>query len=121
MERRAPAEPVPPPRWRYPVNRLLVSLLLACLLSTISCGDIFVRGAINLGAQSAGGTISIVQFSADNGSGVSVTIITLTGDRVANTLSFCGDQRTLFPLDKQVQVRFTAGQPCATVLTVTLV
>ncbi len=103
------------------MNRLLVSLLLACLLSTISCGDIFVRGAINLGAQSAGGTISIVQFSADNGSGASVTIITLTSDRVANTLSFCGDQRTLFPLDKQVQVRFTAGQPCATVLTVTLV
>jgi hypothetical protein len=100
------------------VNRLLVVLVVACLLMTVSCGDIFVRGAINPGTQSAAGTVSIVQFSAS--SGVSVTIITLTGTSTTNTLNFCGDQRTLFPVDKQVQINFTPGQPCATVLTVTL-
>jgi hypothetical protein len=78
-----------------------------------------VHGAINSGMQSAAGTVSIVQFSS--GSGVSVTIITLTGNSMANTLSFCGDQRTLFPVDKQVQINFNPGRPCATVLTVTLV
>lgn len=104
------------------MNRLLVILVVACLLTTVSCGDIFVRGAINPGTQSAAGTVSIVEFSASSGSGVSVTIITLTGSSsMANTLSFCGDQRTLFPVDKQVQINFTPGQPCATVLTVTLV
>jgi len=102
------------------VNRLLVVLVVACLLMTVSCGDIFVRGAINPGTQSAAGTVSIVQFSASSGSGVSVTIITLTGNSTASTLNFCGDQRTLFPVDKQVQINFTPGQPCATVLTVTL-
>ena len=102
------------------MNRLLVVLVVACLLTTVSCGDIFVRGAINTGTQSAPGTVSIVQFSASSGSGVSVTIITLTGNSMANTFNFCGDKRTLFPVDKQVQINFTPGQPCATVLTVTL-
>jgi hypothetical protein len=102
------------------VNRLLVVLVVACLLTTVSCGDIFVRGAINLGTQSAAGTVSIVQFSASSGTGVSVTIITLTGNSMANTFNFCGDERTLFPVDKQVQINFTPGQPCATVLTVNL-
>jgi hypothetical protein len=101
------------------VNRLLVVLVVACLLMTVSCGDIFVRGAINPGTQSAAGTVSIVQFSASSGGGL--TIITLIGNSTANTLNFCGDQRTLFPVDKQVQINFTPGQPCATVLTVTLV
>lgn len=103
------------------MNRLLVVLVFACLPMTVSCGDIFVRGAINPGTQSAAGTVTIVQFSASSGSGVSVTIITLTGNSTAHTLNFCGDQRTLFPVDRQVQINFTPGPPCATVLTVTLV
>jgi hypothetical protein len=102
------------------VNRLLVVLVVACLLTTVSCGDIFVRGAINPGSQSATGTVSIVQFSGSLDGGVSITIITLAGNSSANTLNFCGDQRTLFPVDKQVQVNFTPGPPCATVLSVTL-
>ena len=87
-------------------------------MTTVACGDIFVRGAINTGTQS--GTVSIVQFSASSGDGVSVTIVTLTGNNVPSTLSFCGDQRTLFPLEKQVQINFKPGPACATVLTVTL-
>jgi hypothetical protein len=101
------------------MNRLLVVLAVACLLTTVSCGYVSVSGAINLGTQSAAGTVSIVQFSASSGEGVSVTIITLTGNSSADTFNFCGDQRTQFPVDKQVQVSFTPGQPCATVLTVT--
>ena len=102
------------------MHRLLVLLVVACVLTTVSCGDIFVRGAIGAGTQSTMGTVSIVQFSASSGGGVSVTIITLTGNSMANTLSFCGDQRTLFPVDKQVEINFMPGQPCATVLSVSL-
>jgi hypothetical protein len=103
------------------LNRLLaVSLAVASLLTSTSCGNIFVRGAINPGAQSANGTVSVVEFSASSGSGVSVTIITLTSDGMGNTLRFCGDQTTLFPLDNQVQVNFMPGSPCASVISVNL-
>jgi hypothetical protein len=77
---------------------LVVLLVVACLVTSVSCGDIFVRGAINAGQQSASGVVSIVQFSAATGNGVSITIITLTGNRTASTFRFCGDQRTLFRL-----------------------
>jgi hypothetical protein len=103
------------------LNRLpAVILVVAFLLTSTSCGNIFVRGAINPGAQSAGGTVSVVEFSASSGSGVSVTIITLTSDGMANTLHFCGDQTTLFPLDNQVQVNFMPGSPCASLISVNL-
>ena len=107
------------------MQRLLLSilslgLLLACLLTTVSCGAIFVRGAINTGTQTLNGTVSIVQFSADS-EGISITIITLMSDGMANTLNFCGDQRALFPSHSQVQVSFTPGTPCANVLAVHLI
>jgi hypothetical protein len=92
------------------LNRLLLVLALAFLLTTAACGDIFVRGAINPGTQSANGMVSIVQFSADSG-GVSITIITLTGS---------GDQRVLVPVDREVRVNFKPGTPCASVLSVNL-
>ena len=100
------------------MRRLLIFPVLVCLVTSVACGDIFVRGAINTGPQSASGIVSIVQFSASSGGGVSITIITLTGDRMASTLRFCGDQRTLFPVDQQVQINFTPGTPCAAVLRV---
>jgi hypothetical protein len=101
------------------VNRLLVLLLVvACLFSTLSCGDIFVRGAIN--TQSTGGLVSIVQFTAASGSGVSITVITLTSNGVARTHTFCGDQRELFPLNHDVRVDFTLGNSCDNVVTVVL-
>jgi hypothetical protein len=102
------------------VNRLLVLLVVACLLTSVSCGDIFVRGAINPGTQSASGLISIVQLSVTTGSGVSITIITLAGNGMANTFHFCGDQRMLFPVDSQVRVSFMPGNPCSSVITVAL-
>lgn len=102
------------------MNRLLVFPVLACVLSTASCGDIFVRGAINTGAQTTGGLVSIVQFSAASGGGVSITVITLTSNGMANTFSFCGDQRTLFPMDRPVRVNFMPGNPCNSVIAVVL-
>jgi hypothetical protein len=102
------------------VNRLLVLVVVACLLTCVSCGDIFVRGAINPGSQSASGLVSVVQFSAATGTGVSLTIITLAGNGMAGTFSFCGDQRTLFPIDSQVRVSFMPGNPCASLVTVVL-
>ena len=103
------------------MNRLVLLVLLACLITSVSCGDIFVRGAINPGMQTSSGLVSIVQINASSGDGVSVTIITLTENNTANTFQFCGDQRALFPLAQQVQVSFRPGTPCANVLSVNVV
>ncbi len=103
------------------MNRLVLVALIACLLSCVACGDIFVRGAINSGVQSTSGTVSIVQLNANSSSGVTITIITLMENNTANTLNFCGDQRPLFPLSHQIQVSFRPGTPCASVLTVNVV
>lgn len=103
------------------MNRLpFVLLLTTCLVVHVACGDIFVRGAINPGIQSTTGTISIVQLNAGT-DGVSITVITLTENNTANTLNFCGDQRSLFPVRQQVQISFRPGTPCASVLTVSVV
>jgi hypothetical protein len=98
---------------------LFLALLIGGVLATVSCGNVFVRGAINTGSQSATGTVSIVQFSSDSG-GVSITIITLSSSGMANTLNFCGDQRLLFPANQRVQVSFMPGTPCDSVLSVHL-
>ncbi len=103
------------------MNRLVLLAMLACLVTSVSCGNIFVRGAINAGVQSTSGTVSIVQLNASSGSGVTITVITLMENNGASTLQFCGDQRALFPLSNQVQVSFRPGTPCASVLTVNVV
>ena len=102
------------------MNRLLALLLVACVLTTTSCGDIFVRGAINPGSQSVSGVVSIIQFSAVSGDGVSLTIITLASNGTGTTFNFCGDQRELFPLNRQVNVNFMPGHACDSVITVIL-
>jgi hypothetical protein len=96
----------------------ILALLILCVLVTASCGNVFVRGAINPGTQSVNGTVSIVEFSVDGG--VSITIITLSSNGMARTLNFCGDQRSQFPANSQVQVSFTPGTPCDSVLAVHL-
>jgi hypothetical protein len=103
------------------MNRLVLLAIFAVLLSCVACGDIFVRGAINPGFQSTTGTVSVVQLSASSGSGVTITIITLMENNAASTLNFCGDQRTLFPLEQQVQINFRPGSPCASVLAVNVI
>jgi hypothetical protein len=97
---------------------LSIALLLVMTLLGASCGNVFVRGAINPGAQSVNGTVSIVELSVDGG--VSITIITFSSSGMANTLNFCGDQRSQFPANRQVQVSFTPGKPCDNVLAVHL-
>ena len=100
------------------MNRLLVFLLAGCLLTSVSCGQIFVRGAINTGTRSTSGTVSIVQFNASSETGVSITIITLIGNNTASTFNFCGDQRAKFPMAQAVQVSFMPGNACASIIAV---
>jgi V8-like Glu-specific endopeptidase len=100
------------------VNRLLIALITTFLLMSVSCGEIFVRGAINTTTQSTSGTVSIVQFAASSGTGISVTIITLISNNSANTFNFCGDERAKFPMAQAVQVSFVPGTACASIVAI---
>jgi len=96
-----------------------VLFVFVLLVLSSACGDIFVRGALTPGIESASGLVSIVQFSATSGQ-ASVTLVTLVQSGMANTLSFCGDQRTRFPMDQFVRVNFTPGTLCASVILIVI-
>lgn len=100
------------------MNRLLIVLITACLLTSVSCGEIFVSGAIHTTTQSTSGMVSIVQFTASSGTGVSITIITLISNNTANTFNFCGDERAKFPMAQVVQVSFVPGSACASIVAI---
>jgi hypothetical protein len=97
--------------------------LLALVLLIPGCGDVFVRGSWNSGTQTVSGFVSVVQLtiviSGDNVS-TQVTVVTLTNHFNSSTISFCGDQRTQFPLNQFVQANFLPGQPCANLFTVAI-
>jgi hypothetical protein len=93
---------------------LVVSLLLLCS----SCGDIFVRGAINFSTMS--GFVSIVHLTtvSDGNGSVQVTFVTFLQQGTSSTMGFCGDQTSQFPLNQMVTTNFNPGQPCATIIVV---
>jgi len=103
----------------------LVSLvpLLALVVVLAGCGAVFVGFVSNPGVvpSSISGTVTIVQlgFAADGlGNVVNVTLVTLVDLSMAKTMSFCGDQRTYFPLNHSVRADYTSGTLCATLVTV---
>ena len=101
----------------------LSSLLALLLLLIPGCGNVFVRGSWNGGKQTVTGVVSVVQWtvvvSGDNVS-TQVTVVTLTNDFASSTVSFCGDQRTRFPLNEFAQATFLPGQPCSELFTVVI-
>jgi hypothetical protein len=101
------------------VKRLLSPVLvLSLLLFSTGCGKLFVRGALETGSAIQG-SVSIVQLETQGT--VQVTFVTLLQNGAPSTIGFCGDQTSLFPLDRTVRVNFKPGQPCATVVVVVIV
>lgn len=103
----------------------LASLAVIVLLVTVlaGCGAVFVGFVSNPGvvSSSISGTVTIVflGFSADsNGTVVNVTQVTLVNLGIAKTTAFCGDQRTLFPINQNLKVEFTNGTLCSTLVSV---
>lgn len=97
----------------------LTSLLLLILLVS-GCGKVFVNGSWNGGNQFVSGFVTIVQFTTvDNGS-IQVTVVTLANTSGNITQTFCGDQRTQFPLNDFVRATFVPGQPCSTLFNVVI-
>ena len=108
----------------------LLSLILAgsFLLSSTGCGNVIVRGAIQTGTTIQGSVSTVQIGSVLNGTGgtVQVTFVTFLENGTFSTIGFCADPSSadlasLFPLGQTVLVNFNPGQPCATVIIVTIV
>jgi hypothetical protein len=100
-----------------------LACLLALLLPIPGCGNVFVSGFTNFGAQTVSGFVSIVQVTVViNGNNVStqITVVTFTNNFASSTVSFCGDQRTQFPLNDFAQATFLPGQPCSDLFNVVI-
>ncbi len=102
-----------------------LGLMLVLVVGLASCGAVFVGFVSNPGGvvpSSISGTVIVVHlgFSADsNGTIVNVTQVTLVNLDTANSMAFCGDQQTLFPMNQTVKVEFTTGALCSTLVSVT--
>ena len=100
-----------------------LSCLLALALLISGCGNVFVRGSWNGGSQTVSGFVSIVQLSVvvdGNNVSTQVTVVTLSNNSGSSTTSFCGDQRTRFPLNNFAQVTFQPAQPCSNLFSVVI-
>ncbi len=96
-----------------------------CLFALLlcSCGAVTFRGSFQPGFSTATGFVSFVQLtvvSDGNGGMVNVTIVTLTQAGIPSNFTFCGSQRTLFPIDSTIEARFTPGVACGTIIAVVI-
>jgi hypothetical protein len=104
------------------VKRLLCILpLIFLILLSAACGNITVRGAIQPGAVS--GLVSIVQLSEVGGTNgtVQVTFVTFLLNGTSSVIGFCGDQRSLFPMDQTIRAQFDQGQTCNNIIQITII
>ncbi len=106
------------------MQRLLPILVLASLCFNVAaCGNVFVRGAL-LTNSSISGSVSIVELSSvmdGSGGSVQVTFVTFLQEGTSSSMSFCGNQTSLFPLNQTVRAQFNPGGSCATIITVVIV
>lgn len=99
--------------------------LIVLLLVLAGCGQINASFVSNPGFPTSvtGAIISVhVQStSGPNGALNTVTVVAIQSVNTTNTLNFCGDQQSLFPLNQQVRIDFNSGVSCATLIAVVVV
>jgi hypothetical protein len=110
-------------RVRDSLFRLIAEILFAVLVSQLlACSGVYVVGVSNpSNVTVASGTVSFVSFSVisgPNGTMVNVTAVTLLAPLGSNSLMLCGDQRSSFAMNSNVQVSYTTGQDCSNLLKV---
>jgi hypothetical protein len=90
---------------------VVVLLLIAVVVSTTSCGDVFVGGFTNFNTRSVSGTVSVVHLVVIDGD-VQVTVVTLVQTFGPQDFRFCGNLAPQFPMNADVTVNFTPGSVC---------
>jgi uncharacterized protein YceK len=98
-------------------------IFLACFMLA-GCGSIFIGFSSNQGIPStvAGNVVSSTLMSINDHTGrtLTVTRVTLSNGGLANSFSFCGDQKVRFPLGATVKVEFTSGIDCLAITDVVI-
>jgi len=66
--------------------------------------------------------VSTVQLTTvvEDGTSVTVTLVTFLQSGTSRSMNFCGDQRALFPVDQFVNASFTTAPPCASVVQIVI-
>lgn len=100
-----------------------LGLVLVFIFTLTGCGAVFVGFVWNPGGvpSSVSGTVTIVELgfvSDEQGDIANVTRVTLVDLGAAKAMTFCGDQRTFFPINQSLRAEFTSGTPCSTVMSV---
>lgn len=100
-----------------------LGLMLVLVVGLAGCGAVFVGFVSNPSVvpSTITGTVIIVHlgFSADgNGTIINVTQVTLLNQGIANSMAFCGDQQSLFPINQSLKVEFTNGTLCSNLVNV---
>ena len=95
--------------------------LIFLMFGSVACGNISVRGAIQPGIVS--GLVSVVQLTEVGvASGtVQVTFVTFVQNGTSSVIGFCGDQRSLFPMDQTIRAQFDQGQTCNNIIQITII
>jgi hypothetical protein len=110
---------------RAMVSRSIASahIFLACFMLA-GCGSIFIGFSSNQGIPSTvtGNIVSSTLMSINDHTGrpLTVTRVTLSNGGLANSFSFCGDQKVRFPLGATVKVEFTSGIDCLAITDVVI-
>ena len=106
------------------MSRLLLIPLLTLCAALTGCGEVFVGFVSNPGNPvHVSGTVTVVQLqfiSDGHGSSTTFTAVTLLNASTLSTFNFCGDQRTVFPVNQFVIVDFNTGIYCSTLIRVTV-
>ena len=94
----------------------IIALLIACI-PVVNCGGFYFVGFVSNpgGTSTITGTVCAVSngfVSAPSGIS-SITAVTFINSGTAQTVNFCGDQQSLFPLNKTVRANYTAGALCS--------
>ena len=102
------------------VRRSVELLFVLSLIQLVACGYSAPMNSSS-GSTTVNGTVSSVGLtSVNNGAGglTSATAVSLTAPLGMNSLLLCGDQRSSFTMNASVQVSYTSGTYCSTLVSV---
>ncbi len=100
------------------MRRIVTLLLLGSVLALQGCGDVFVGGILN--PSTATGSVSIVRLTS-SGDGTQMTFVTLIQNSTSQDFNFCGNVVDRFSVGSNVQVRFSPGTPCDSLISISIV
>ena len=102
----------------------IVALMVACSFAGCS-GASFVGFVSNPGGtgQVTGTITAVVLGSVESGAGglQTITTVTFSNGVFATNISFCGDQRNVFPLNRVAMVNYNPGVSCSMLVSIAFV